>query len=88
MYEVEQKMISDGHLQPIMLTPQKKKRLMLKDCNDDDDKHDPHPSDSEGENDDNKEFSRNINRWADLPIAVWKSVFKRWNKQYSRQHQR
>ena len=24
LYEVEQKMISDGHLDPIMLTPQKK----------------------------------------------------------------
>ena len=80
LYEVEQKMISDGHLDPIMLTPQKKtEHLMLKDGKDDEDKHDPHASDSEAENDDNKEFGRNMNEWSDLPTAVWKRIFKRWN---------
>ena len=53
---------------------------MLKDNMDDNDKHDPRPSDSETENDDNKEFGRNMIKWSDLlPIAVWKRIFKKWN---------
>jgi hypothetical protein len=73
-------MISDGHLEPIMMTPSKKtQHLMLKDNTDPDDKHDPRASDSEAEKDDHKEFGRNMNKWSDLPIAVWKRIFKRWS---------
>ena len=79
LYEVEQQMINDGHLQPLQTTPDKKKIiLMLKNGDgDEEDKPDPRASDSEGELDDRKEFARNINKWSDISFSLWSRNLRR-----------
>jgi hypothetical protein len=74
LYEYESKLIQEGYLEPLSLAPKKKVLKAIKD--DDATLKQPTNSDSDAEDDDNKEFCRNTNKFGDLKFAVWARAFK------------
>ena len=75
LFEYEASLIQDGVLEPLDLAPKKKSQLKAIKNGDAPDKE-PTLSDSDAEADDDKEFCRNTNKYADLKFQVWARAFK------------
>ena len=75
LYEFESKLIQYGRREPLDLTP--KQKSGIKALKDSGPEMEPTLTDSVAEADDDKEFCRNTNKYADLKFQVWARAFKK-----------
>ena len=73
LFEYEAAIVQDGLLEPLDLTPKSPLKAIKNLAGPD---KEPTLSDSDAEADDEKEFCRNTNKYADLKFNVWARAFK------------